>query len=381
MADPEVPARTKPKRKRCDTPLDPEEVAEGIMDELEKSRDSIDKKLAKYSDSILQAQSNKRQRFIDYCKSKIRGLPDGVRSSVATTLLSSEDFAVKMNFSELHTSSSTSSLTWSCGGTSLSDPSWKKLLQQYTKGASESSSPSTGMLAQSSRTTNKSSSPPARASPRLPEPAGSSTSTAWPEDHEDPYAVPEDQDPLSIQRVTISKTRKKPTNTGPQEAPHNHEAGPRKVPRATPSSQTTPAPSEDRSPRYWTKEETSTLRALCARKPEARSEAKSAFWKGVQAQMPRRTQAACCAKWRAMRANRKPWAGDDVATTTSSSSRRPHKTWSPEDLARLEQIRPRDPGAHIDWNRAMVLFPERTISSIAAKCSRQFGTWYEYRRM
>lgn len=126
MADPESPA-PKPKRKRCTTTsVDTGEMTEMIMDELEKARERIDRRLTKYNDSILQAQSAKRQRFIDYCESEIGGLPGGLRSSLATSLLSSEDFAVKMNFSELHTSSAKSHLTWSCGDASLSDPSWRK---------------------------------------------------------------------------------------------------------------------------------------------------------------------------------------------------------------------------------------------------------------
>lgn len=125
MADPEIPARTKPKRKRCTTDFDPEEVTERIMDELKKSRIGIDKKLSQYNDAFKQTQSKKRQQFIDYCESQIRVLPSDRRSLVATRLLSSEEFAVEMNFSELHTSKGKSFLTWSCSDASLSDPSWR----------------------------------------------------------------------------------------------------------------------------------------------------------------------------------------------------------------------------------------------------------------
>lgn len=126
MADLEIPAPKLKRKRGTPTSVDSEEMAEMIMDELEKLREGIDKKLTKYTDSILQDQIKKRQQFIDYCESEIGGLPKRLRSSLVTRLLSSEDFAVKMNFSELHTSSAKSHLTWSCGDASLSDPSWRK---------------------------------------------------------------------------------------------------------------------------------------------------------------------------------------------------------------------------------------------------------------
>lgn len=124
-ADPELPARKKPKRKRRTTLPDPEEITESIIHELIVSRAGIDNELAKYNKSFMQTQSEKRQQFIDYCGSRLRDLPSGMRSLVATRLLSSEDFAVEMDFSEVRTANVKSDLTWSCTNASLSDSSWR----------------------------------------------------------------------------------------------------------------------------------------------------------------------------------------------------------------------------------------------------------------
>lgn len=125
MTDPEIPARKKSKRKRWTVLPDPEEVMTEIMNELQSSRDDIDKRLSKYNDSFMQTQNEKRHQFIEYCSTRIRDLPKDIRSNVATQLLSSEDFAVEMNFSEVHTSSADSSLIWSCSDASMSDTSWR----------------------------------------------------------------------------------------------------------------------------------------------------------------------------------------------------------------------------------------------------------------
>lgn len=125
MAGPEIPARKKSQRKRWTILPDPEEVTTEIINELQSSRYGIDKKLAEYNDSFMQTQNEKRQQFIEYCRTRIHDLPNGIRSDVAKQLLSSEDFAVEMNFSEVHTSSKNSLLTWSCSDASMSDPSWR----------------------------------------------------------------------------------------------------------------------------------------------------------------------------------------------------------------------------------------------------------------
>lgn len=125
MADPEIQARKRSKRKRWTVLADPEEVMIEIMNELQSSRDNIDKELSKYNDSFMQTQNEKRHQFIEYCMVRVHDLPKGVRSNVATQLLSSEDFAVEMNFSEVHTSSADSSLIWSCLDASMSDTSWR----------------------------------------------------------------------------------------------------------------------------------------------------------------------------------------------------------------------------------------------------------------
>lgn len=127
MADPHISARTKSKRKRESAPLQPEEVTADILEELKRSRKGIDKKLAKYNDAFMQIQVRERQQFIEKCATRIRNLDDSVRPIVVVQLLSSEDFAVEMNFSELHTSSSKSQslLTWSCTDDTLSESSWK----------------------------------------------------------------------------------------------------------------------------------------------------------------------------------------------------------------------------------------------------------------
>lgn len=125
MADPKIPARTKSKRQRWTALPDPEEITADIMNELQISRRGIDKRLAKHNKLFMQTQIEKRQQFIEYCRTRIHDLPNGVRSDVARQLLSSEDFAVEMNFSEVHTSSANSLLTWSCSDASMSDPSWR----------------------------------------------------------------------------------------------------------------------------------------------------------------------------------------------------------------------------------------------------------------
>lgn len=127
MADADISARAKSKRKRESALLEPEDVTADILDELQRSRKGIDKKLAKYNDAIMQIQVRERQQFIEKCATRIRNLHDSVRPIVVVQLLSSEDFAVEMNFSELHTSSSKSQslLTWSCTDGTLSESSWK----------------------------------------------------------------------------------------------------------------------------------------------------------------------------------------------------------------------------------------------------------------
>lgn len=95
------------------------------MDQLQSSRLDIDKTFGKFNDTFKQTQIRKRQKFVQYCETQIGGLPDSVRPTVAAQLLSSEEFAVEMDFSELHTSSGKTSLTWSCADSSLSDASWR----------------------------------------------------------------------------------------------------------------------------------------------------------------------------------------------------------------------------------------------------------------
>lgn len=125
MTDPEIPTRQRSRRIRWTTILDPEELAVEIMNKLQKSRKAIDKMLAEHNVSFMQVQKETRQQFITDCEARIRALPDSVRSTVVAMLLSSEVFAVEMNFSELHISSEKSSLSRSCTDASLSDPSWK----------------------------------------------------------------------------------------------------------------------------------------------------------------------------------------------------------------------------------------------------------------
>lgn len=125
MADPDTSAGKKSVRKRRTALLEPEEVTADILDELQRSRNGIDKKLAKYNDAFMQIQVRARQQFIEKCATRIRNLDDSVRPIVVVQLLSSEDFVVEMNFSELHTSSSKSLLTWSCTDGTLSESSWK----------------------------------------------------------------------------------------------------------------------------------------------------------------------------------------------------------------------------------------------------------------
>lgn len=243
------------------------------------------------------------------------------------------------------------------------------MLQKYAEGAAEASSTRTKEPAQRSHATRKGSAPLARTSLPTAKPARPSSSTARAEDDYDPFEGPDDIDPISIQQVTISKTRSK-TNTGPQAAPPSQEAGPRKGPRGTLGRAT---PSKARI--HWTQEEISKLKSLCAGKPEALSGGQSPFWKSIEAQLLPRSAAGCWHKWKEMRGphkTRRPRAAGDDAP------KRSWKAWSAEDLAKLEQLRPRV-GKSIDLDRAVALFPERTRSSVVSKCDRYFRGWCESR--
>lgn len=388
MADPELPARAKLKRKRRNT-LDPEELTARFLNELQSSRNGIDKELAKYNNSFLKTQSQKRQQFIDYCGSRLRELPSGMRSMVATRLLSSEDFAVEMNFSELHTSSAKSCLTWSCTDASLSDPSWKTrespkrgenacgscgktrsltmnwhgpVLQKYAGGAAEFSSPRAGKLARATRVTSKSSSPAASPSPPVVEPKSLSNSMALPETEmtgdQCTEAEEDSDDPLSTSRVTILRaTRARgeeqlvaPLGHGPlspkgRQAPNGKEETPKK-----------------HGSRIWSTEECDTLVDLCSGKSEAWREPAyaPAFWRDVEAQLPRRTQIACFMKWK-----------DLMGKTHKKRTSGAKKDWSQEESMKLMQLGPR-PGKLINWAKVAAQLPGRTVPSCKTKFYRIF---------
>jgi hypothetical protein len=358
MADPEIQALTKSKRSRR---TDPEEVTERIVEKLRNSREGIDKKLAKYNDTFMQTQSKKRQQFIDYCGSQIRNLPNGMRSLVATRLLASEDFAVEMNFSELHTSSAKSLLTWSCADASLSDPSWRtressergdkasglpgdlqiltnwhdKVLQQYAKGAAEASSSRAGEIARTTRATSNSSSlaPP---STSIKELTSLSNSMALADADVDPNALTEvedkDDDILSTPHVTISKTRRA-RNQEHLVAPPGHGTS-STMGRKRPAREKTSL--KKRSNRTWSKQECDTLKAMCSGGSEALyAGGVSSFWEDVCAQIPGRTEAACSAKWRYMQGGRSQHKKKEETTGHAVSK----INWSREELTKLERFR------------------------------------------
>lgn len=126
MADADDSTRKESKRKRSTAFLEPEELTADIVHKLEACRAGLDRKLAKYNEEVMKTQAKGRQSFIKSCEERINDLPEGVRSTVAAQLLADEEFAAGMDFFEVGTSDNKSgALSWSAGGTSLSETSWR----------------------------------------------------------------------------------------------------------------------------------------------------------------------------------------------------------------------------------------------------------------
>ncbi|KAG6354684.1 hypothetical protein INS49_004702 [Diaporthe citri] len=362
MADPEFPARKKSKRKRWTVLLDPEEVVVEIMNELQSSRDGIDKKLAKYNDSFMKTQNEKRQQFIEYCTTRVHDLPSSVRSTVATQLLSSEDFAVEMNFSEVHTSSTNSLLTWSCSDASMSDTSWRILLQQHAEDAAAPSPPRAGKLARTTRSTSKGCSPPTPSSNQIAEPSGHPSSIAFSEagmarDELTEYEEGE-KDILSISKVTISKHRRVKAQES-LAVPPMHESTWTNERQAPTSRETSTKTSSSRA-RHWSPEECATLRKLCHGKDGALDQYISRFWQDVSSQIPGRTQRACFMKWMEMKhgPRKRKTAGSSGTRHSGSSKTR----WSAEEVQKFAQCCSQ-PAKARDWARVAAQFPGRTANA------------------
>ena len=390
MADPETPSRTKSKRKRWTALSDPEEIRAEIMNELQSSRDGIDKKLAKFNHSFMETQSKKRRLFIESYSTRLSSLPDDVRHIVAARLLSNEDFNVEMDYSEVHTSNANSLLTWSCTDASLSDPSWRAceslkcghnadvtfgthqplttdfhdpVLQKIAEGAAASSSPRAGTLARTTRATSKGSSSRAQSSTPIAELPGHPNPTKVPDSGMARGLLSEyaegDEDLLSASQVTIPRPRKA-RKKGILIAPLSNDSSPRgKV--QDPATKKTSSKKTPPHGRFWSQQECITLRDFCYKNDEAFSHEMSPFWQNMSVHLPGRTARACYMKWRDLRHRGEPRQHEKIG----GPGKRP--LWSSEELKKLAQCRPQ-PGESCDWAQVATHFPGRT----ARACFMQY---------
>lgn len=393
MADPETSSRKKSKRKRWAALSDPEEVTEEIMNELQSSRDGIDKKLAKFNHSFMETQSRKRRLFIESCNTRLSGLPDNVRPIVAERLLSSEDFNVEMNYSEVHTSSSNSLLTWSCTDESLSDPSWRAceswrcsrnvgasygadrrltidlldlVLQSCAEGTPAFSSPRAATLARATRATSKASSSRAQSSTPIAEPPSHPKSTRIP-DPDMAGGLPaeyseSDEDPLSTSPVTIPRSRTARNQEVVKASLRDSSSSTGKGPDA--ASKQIPSKRVPRHSRRWSQQECLTLKNLCYGKNESLSQNAAPFWEDVSAQLPGRTAIACYMKSLDLRRR-----GKLRKHESTGGPLRPRQRWSAEELQKLAQCRPQ-PGESCDWSQVATQLPGRTARACYMQCQK-----------
>lgn len=363
------------------------------MDKLQKSRQNMDNMLAEHNGSFMQVQKETRQQFITDCEARIRDLPDSVRSTVVAMLLSSEDFAVDMNFSELHTSKGKSSLAWSCTDASLSDPSWKiresakfgglsggcsdtddgshdTVLQQCAEDTAASSS--AGKLARTTRSITKGSSPRVPPSTPITERVGGPTSTTPPQagmDSDDELIEDEDNDEdlISTAEVTIPKPRRTKVQESPA-ALAMHEPRPTRERHCLArSSQETSKKRSSSRRGLWSQPECDTLKDLCDGKEEGLHHQLRSFWGPVSAQLPGRSPRACFMKWQDMRAGPRPRKTTTAGCSESRGRGARRGRWSAGELKKLAQYCSR-PGRPRNWAAIAARFPGRSIQA----CCNQY---------
>lgn len=251
------------------------------------------------------------------------------------------------------------------------------VLQQYAEGADDSSSAQAGNLARTTtRARSKSSSPSAPPLPPISESTSASNSMGLPETDFDTDRFTEDgedgDDILSIQHVTISRTTRARNEEQPVALPDHDLLSPEER-QGLHSKEGT---QKKCHLHYWSKEECDTLIRLCSGNTEAQREPVrgpvTAFWTRVQAQLPGRSPSGCYQKWIKLR-------GRSKKNKEKKEKKKKRKTaarhvdvrrWSPEELLKLEQLRP-PPGKPVDWVKLASHFPGRSKSACFNKLGRK----------
>lgn len=391
MAEPNDLARKKPKRKRGASFPEPEEVTAEIMDKLQSSRQGLDKMISKYNDYIMRNQHKKRQLFIESCAKRIGILPDGVRSVVAAELLSDEDFAAEMDFSELHTSNGKSGvLHWSCADASLSDTSWRTsgspllgdgastsprrhsaadknslVLRNYTA----PSSTGVDLLGQVTRPTSRALSPDVSPPPTIAEPTRHTTPMKLPEvsmPRSPPTVEEQDGDDiLTTSRVTVPRPRY--ANDQADSGASQEQVLPSIEKRQAVSSKEKLPGEKLFDFRFWTKEENDALRQLCRGNVEALQPFRPGspgFWKHVSDHLPKRSPNACFQKWKLLRGSQE-------------ITRRARSAWSEEELFKLARTHAQASDEE-NWTKIASRMPGRTEGSCRSQYLRRIkGTVFE----
>lgn len=235
--------------------------------------------------------------------------------------------------------------------------SYDTVLQQCAEDASTSSSRTT-------RSSSKASSPHAPPSTPIKEPpkypismASSKTGmatgmlTGYEED---------DEDPLALSDVTISKHGKARIQKAPA-APLTHES---------PSIRERRAPwRKSKAIPQWSQQECDNLRNLCysMAEPPHHITLASPLWKEISTQLPGRTKSACFMKWREIRGKeraRKATDSPGMRASDGVSSR----WWSDEELEKLAQCCSQLPRTADDWAKVAAQIPGRTRNA----CESQY---------
>lgn len=240
--------------------------------------------------------------------------------------------------------------------------SYDTVLQQCAEDASTSSSRTT-------RASSKGSSPQAPPSAPIKEPPGYPISMASSKTGMTTGMITrdekDDEDPLALSDVTISKHGKARIQKSPA-APLTHES---------PSIRERQAPAVRETWRkrkanpQWSQQECDTLRNLCYGKDESPRHITlaSPLWKEISTQLPGRTKSACFMKWREMR-------GKGVEGKAADSSGMPAsgvvstRWWSDEELEKLAQCCSQQPRTADDWAMIAAQIPGRTSNA----CESQY---------
>lgn len=230
------------------------------------------------------------------------------------------------------------------------------VLHQYAEDTGASSTPRSGKLARTTRSSSKCYSSPAPSSNQVAEPSSRPTSMALSSAGMARDVLTEnekdDEDLLSTSGVTISK----PGRAKAQETPLKNQLTLTSERRAPASRETSTKTSSSRG-RHWSPEECATLWNVCHGQDEALRQYFSPFWEDVSSQIPGRTQRACIMKWMEMR------HGPRKKKTTASSATRifgfSKARWSKEELQKLAQCCSQ-PAQARDWAKVATQFPGRT---------------------